>query len=93
MQKREPHRTPATEPKTRGAKSTHGALKRVTVLLSDQHAQFLQEQESASALIRMLLDRYIGEQQGTRAHTRASREHGPKRPVAQTLRDFHPTRR
>jgi hypothetical protein len=62
MQKREPHHTTATAPKTRGAKSKHGGLKRVLVLLSDQHAQFLKEQESASALIRMLLDSYIAEQ-------------------------------
>jgi hypothetical protein len=92
MPKREPLYT-TTAPRTGGAKPQHGGLKPVRVLLSDQHAQFLKEQESASALIRMLLDRYIEKQQGTRVNTHASRAHGPKRPVAQTLRAFHPTRR
>ena len=85
MEKRETRHTTTTETKPRGVapgakrpwvagrpKFKNGELQRVTVLLSDKHARFLKEQESASALIRMLLDRYI------RQKEQQSREPGRK---------------
>ena len=59
-------------------KFTNGELKKVIVLLSDKHVSFLREQQGgASACLRMLLDRYMAEQQDAGANTSQSRENAP----------------